>query len=76
MPHLKGWGLWVGSLISLFLVFALALRIGAVADLEWGAILSLRLPRALMALAVGLGLRSREQPCRRFLAILFANPTR
>ena len=56
MPHLKGWGLWVGSLISLFLVFALALRIGAVADLEWGAILSLRLPRALMALAVGLGL--------------------
>jgi ABC-type Fe3+-siderophore transport system permease subunit len=61
---------YVIGLASLLLVFVLALRLGAVADLDADTIVQLRLPRALLAAAVGMGLSVAGAA----LQALFANP--
>jgi ABC-type Fe3+-siderophore transport system permease subunit len=61
---------YVLALASLLLAFLLALRLGAVADLDTSAVIELRLPRALLAAAVGMGLSVAGAA----LQALFANP--
>lgn len=58
------------GLASLLLAFVLALRLGAVADLDVATVAQLRLPRALLAAAVGIGLSVAGAA----LQALFANP--
>jgi iron complex transport system permease protein len=61
---------YIIALASLALVFLLALRLGAVGELDWEAVTQLRLPRALLAMAVGIGLSVAGAA----LQALFANP--
>ena len=61
---------YVLAAASLLLAFVLALRIGAVADLDASTVVQLRLPRALLAAAVGIGLSVAGAA----LQALFANP--
>ena len=55
---------------ALLLAFTLSLKLGAVADLDLDTIVELRLPRALLAAAVGMGLSVAGAA----LQALFANP--
>lgn len=57
-------------IILLILVFILSLKIGAASELDWQWIIQLRLPRGIMALAVGAGLA--VAGC--VLQVLFSNP--
>ena len=58
------------GLFCLLLAFCLSLKLGAVGDLDFGNIVQLRLPRALLAAAVGMGLAIAGAA----LQALFANP--
>ncbi len=58
------------ALIACGVSFALALRLGAVSNLTWNEIVQLRLPRAVLAGAVGMGLAVAGAA----LQALFANP--
>jgi ABC-type Fe3+-siderophore transport system permease subunit len=54
----------------LFFTFALSLKVGSVPDAEWSLIKELRLPRALLAMAIGMGLAVAGAT----LQALFSNP--
>jgi ABC-type Fe3+-siderophore transport system permease subunit len=66
----KVWRQYVVALAALALACVLALQMGAVDDLDPAAVAQLRLPRALLALAVGAGLAVAGAA----LQALFANP--
>jgi ABC-type Fe3+-siderophore transport system permease subunit len=58
------------ALLGLVTAFAIALKFGAVGNLELASVVELRLPRALLALAIGMGLSVAGAA----LQALFANP--
>ncbi|MGK5082290.1 iron ABC transporter permease [Bdellovibrionota bacterium FG-1] len=58
------------AMLCLIIAFGLALRLGAVSDLDFSTILQLRVPRTLLALAVGMGLAVAGAA----LQALFSNP--
>lgn len=66
----RGWRAWVIAVGFMVLACALALKSGAVSDLTIDQIIQVRLPRVLMALAVGAGLAVAGT----VLQALFANP--
>jgi iron complex transport system permease protein len=70
MASAKLWRPYLAGISALVLAFLLALRLGAVGDLDTATIAQLRLPRALMAAAVGAGLSVAGAT----LQALFANP--
>jgi iron complex transport system permease protein len=70
MATAKPWKVYAVALLALLLACVLSLKLGAVADLDSAAVMQLRLPRALLALAVGAGLAVAGAA----LQALFANP--
>lgn len=72
MTHAPGRGsrAYPLAVVALLAAFALALKVGAASDLEWPMILQLRLPRAILAVAIGAGLSVAGAA----LQALFANP--